>query len=312
MAEQQYSGPGCRTELKYHAVSRAIEPTTTTGLRPPTDSMNSVVTQEISAPAVRLRNTALAYGKRHLWQGLELDIAPGEFVAVLGPNGSGKTSLLRMLLGQLPPAHGEIEIAGAPPRLGNPAIGYVPQQLALEAGARLRGVDLVALGVDGHRWGLGLRGRAQRRRLVAEAVAQVGAAQYATRPLDTLSGGQRQRLRVAQALVGDPQLLLCDEPLFSLDLASQRTVVELIDNRRRTNATAVIFVTHELNPVLPRVDRVLYLVDGRFRTGTVDEVMTSAVLSELYRTEVDVLRVRNRVVVVGAEAHDHPDTATRR
>ncbi len=126
--------------------------------------------------------------------------------------------------------------------------------------------------------------------------------------MSRLSGGEQQRLRVAQALVGDPAVLLCDEPLLSLDLAHQRTVTRLIDARRRTAGTAVLFVTHEINPVLPLVDRVLYLVDGRFRIGPPHEVMTSAVLSELYRTEIDVLRVRDRLVVVGAEgagAHCH-------
>lgn len=250
-------------------------------------------------PAVRLRDARLSFGERTLWQGLDLDIAPGEFIAVLGPNGSGKTSLMKVLLGQLGLTSGAAEIAGSPARAGNPEVGYVPQQKTIDGGAQLRGVDLVGLGVDGHRWGLGLRGRAQRQRKVAAAIADVGAEKFAKAPLDVLSGGEQQRLRVAQALVGDPRVLLCDEPLLSLDLANQRLVSELIDKRRRTHDTAVLFVTHEINPILPLVDRVLYLVDGKFRIGPPDEVMTSEVLSDLYRTEVDVLRVRGRLVVVG-------------
>ncbi len=249
--------------------------------------------------AVRLEAARLSFGDRTLWGGLDLTVAPGEFIAVLGPNGSGKTSLLKVLLGQLSLSSGTARIAGSPARTGNPDIGYVPQQKTIDAGVQLRGVDLVGLGVDGHRWGLGLRSRAERKRKVAAAIADVGAEQFAYAPLESMSGGEQQRLRVAQALVGDPKVLLCDEPLLSLDLANQRLVADLIDRRRRTHDTAVLFVTHEINPILPLVDRVLYLVDGRFRIGTPDEVMTSAVLSELYRTEVDVLRVRERLVVVG-------------
>jgi zinc/manganese transport system ATP-binding protein len=249
--------------------------------------------------AVRLAAARLSFGDRTLWEGLDLTVARGEFVAVLGPNGSGKTSLLKVLLGQVGLSSGTARIAGSPARTGNPDIGYVPQQKTIDAGVQLRGVDLVGLGVDGHRWGLGLRSRAERKRKVAAAIADVGAEHFAHAPLESMSGGEQQRLRVAQALVGDPKVLLCDEPLLSLDLANQRLVAELIDRRRRTHDTAVLFVTHEINPILPLVDRVLYLVDGRFRIGTPEEVMTSPVLSELYRTQVDVLRVRGRLVVVG-------------
>ncbi len=277
-------------------------------------------TAHSGAPAVKLDSARLSFGERTLWQGLDLEVAPGEFIAVLGPNGSGKTSLLKVLLGQLGLSSGRAEIAGVPARAGHPDIGYIPQQKTIDAGVQLRGTDLVGLGVDGHRWGLGWRSRRERKRKVAAAVADVGAQGFADAPLESMSGGEQQRLRVAQALVGDPRVLLCDEPLLSLDLANQRLVSELIDRRRRTHDTAVLFVTHEINPILPLVDRVLYLVDGKFRIGTPDEVMTSEVLSELYRTEVDVLRVRGRLVVVGtgdtmdalgaAGAHCHGEPGT--
>ena len=279
-----------------------------TGVDPDTAASPPVTT-----PAVALRGAAVRFGDRTLWQGLDLDVAPGEFIAVLGPNGSGKTTLVRVLLGLLPLSAGEVRIDGAPPRRGNPTIGYVPQQKALEPDLPLRGRDLVGLGLDGHRFGLGLTGRHTRRVRVDAALAAVGGSGYADAPVGRLSGGEQQRLRVAQALVGDPSVLLCDEPLLSLDLAHQRTVTRLIDERRRTAGTAVLFVTHEINPVLPLVDRVLYLVEGRFRVGPPSEVMTSAVLSELYRTEIDVLRVRDRLVVVGAEgagAHCHGEEPT--
>ncbi|MCA1670846.1 MAG: ATP-binding cassette domain-containing protein [Actinobacteria bacterium] len=250
-------------------------------------------------PAIRLRRARLAYGPRVLWDELDLDVAPGEFLAVLGPNGSGKTSLLRVLLGLQPLSAGAVEVEGRAVRRGHPSVGYIPQQRAVDPTLTLRGRDLVRLGLDGHRWGFGLPSR-ERRTRVLDALCAVGALDYAEAPVGLLSGGEQQRLRVAQALVGDPHVLLCDEPLLSLDLAHQRVVSELIDARRRAAATAVLFVTHEINPVLPAVDRVLYLADGRFRIGTPDEVMTSATLSELYGTDVEVIQVRGRLLVIGA------------
>jgi zinc/manganese transport system ATP-binding protein len=269
---------------------------------PPTTPPD-VPTLPVTTPAVSLRGARVSFGDRTLWDGLDLDVTPGEFVTVLGPNGSGKTTLVRVLLGLLPLTAGEVRIAGRPPRRGSPHIGYIPQQKALDPDLPLRGRDLVGLGLDGHHFGIGFRGRRERRERVDAALAAVSGTGYADAPVGRLSGGEQQRLRVAQALVGDPDVLLCDEPLLSLDLSHQRTVTHLIDERRRAAGTAVLFVTHEINPVLPLVDRVLYIVNGRFRIGPPEEVMTSEVLSELYRTRVDMLRVRGRLVVVGAEDH---------
>jgi zinc/manganese transport system ATP-binding protein len=259
----------------------------------------------------------MRFGDRTLWGDLTLDVAPGEFLAVLGPNGSGKTTLLKVLLGLTPLSAGTVEVCGRTPRRGSDAVGYIPQQKSFDRDLPLRGRDLVRLGLDGHRWGVGLpnRGAAQQ---VAEAIEAVGATAYADSPIGVLSGGEQQRLRIAQALLGDPSLLLCDEPLLSLDLQHQQAVSALIDARRRTADTTVLFVSHEVNPILPMIGRVLYLVGGRWAVGTPDEVMTGERLSELYGTDVDVLRVRDRIVVVGAPEgvhgepgahHHHPDHA---
>ncbi|GAC82809.1 metal ABC transporter ATP-binding protein [Gordonia paraffinivorans] len=257
-----------------------------------------VSAQRGGRPVVTFSGARLAFGDRVLWDGLDLAIEPGEFVAVLGPNGSGKTSFLRVLLGQYALRSGTVETTEA--------VGYIPQQHADDADPMaIRGRDLVGFGVDGNRWGLGLRGRARRRELVDRALDAVDARHYADAPLGVLSGGEQQRLRVAQAVVSEPDLLLCDEPLASLDPTNQHVVVDLIDRRRREAGTAVVFVTHEINPILPYVDRVLYLVGGRFRIGTPEQVMTTETLSELYGSDVEVLRVNGRLVVIGGEDAHH-------
>jgi zinc/manganese transport system ATP-binding protein len=259
---------------------------------------------------LEIEGGALGFGDRTLWRDLDLRIQPGEFLAVLGPNGSGKTSLLRTILGMQRLDAGDARLLGEPIRGGDRRIGYVPQQKILPAGTPLRGRDLVALGVDGHRFGLPVS-RASDRARAAGLIAAVGAEAYADRPVGQLSGGEQQRLRAGQALADDPRLLLCDEPLTSLDLANQQAVIGLIDRHRRATGAAVLFVTHDINPVLDKVDRILYLAGGRFTLGRPDEVLDSRVLSDLYGAPVFVLRAGDRLVVVGApdaeESHHHHD-----
>lgn len=267
------------------------------------------------APLIRMRNGGLRYGDRTLWKGLDLDVRPGEFWAVLGPNGSGKSSLVQALLGRRPLSSGTLRVLGADPRRAARHIGYVPQQGTAPAHDVVRARELVGYGLDGHRFGLrfGLRRRGADTRHRIDAVLEaVGASAYANAPLGTLSGGERQRVRIGQALATDPRVLLCDEPTLSLDLHHQRAVTELIDRRRRDHGTAVVFVTHEINPVLDLVDRVLYLAPQGHRIGPPEEVLTSRSLSALYGSQVDVLRVRGRIVVVGAHEqqpvhHPGPD-----
>lgn len=271
--------------------------------------------QHPSDPVVSLRGAGLRFGDRTLWSNLNLDVCPGEFLAVLGPNGSGKTSLLKALLGQQELTEGTISINDHPVRRGDRQIGYIPQQKLIPAGTPMRARDLITLGVNGHRFGVPRSRRGEKER-VDELLAAVGAESYADEPVGSLSGGEQQRLRVGQALAADPSILLCDEPLLSLDLHHQRGVSELIDARRREAGTAVLFVTHDVNPVLTMVDRILYFAGGRFLEGTPDEVLRSDVLSTLYGTPVECIRTGGRVIVVGipdAETthhhHDHEGVA---
>lgn len=278
---------------------------------PSSDSAPMNSTKAVPSAVLKLRGAALNFGARSLWSDLDLSIAPGEFFAVLGPNGSGKTSFLKVLLGLQKLSSGTLEIAGKPVEsgraMGNQAIGYVPQQKGFAAQTPLRARDLVGLGVDGDRWGVRLGAKDYRGR-VQELLRKVGATDYADVPVGLLSGGEQQRLRIAQALATEPALLLCDEPLLSLDLQHQKAVSSLVAEQAHGAGTAVVFVTHEINPIIEHVDRVLYLAGGRFQVGTPDEVMTSEVLSDLYGTPVDVFRSNGRIVVVGqpdATTHEH-------
>ena len=271
----------------------------------------------MTEPVIRLSGLEAGYGSRRLLGPLDLDVAPGELIAVLGPNGSGKSTLLKVLLGLLAPQAGSVEVTGKAPKEARAEIGYVPQHRDFDRDLPVRGRELVGLGLSGQRLGLPWARRAERAQVEAALVA-VGAELYAEAPVGMLSGGEQQRLRVAQALLGEPALLLCDEPLLALDLMRQAQVISLIEAQRRRGA-AVLFVTHEINPVLPYVDRILYLVAGRIAIGEPDEVLTTERLSALYGTQVEVLRLGERIIVAagddgGASSllghhhdHDHED-----
>jgi zinc/manganese transport system ATP-binding protein len=270
-----------------------------------------------AAPAIEVRDADARIGGRTIFSQLGLRVERGQFVALLGANGAGKSTLLKTLLGLLPLASGTIRVLGRPPGAANRAIGYLPQRRAFDAATRLRGSDIVQLGIDGDRWGLPLpvrwgrpaaRRRAERQR-VREAIEVVGASAYARRAIGELSGGEQQRLLIAQALVRRPQLLLLDEPLDSLDLPNQAAVAALVAQICREHDVAVLLVAHDVNPLLPYLDRVAYLARGRAVEGTVEQVISGPTLSRLYGVPIEVLRTSDgRLVVVGqpeAPAHHH-------
>lgn len=252
---------------------------------------------------VSLTGAAAGIAGRTIWAQVSLGVRAGEFVAVLGPNGVGKSTLLKAILGLVPLAEGQARVLGSAPKARNAAIGYLPQRRAFDPGVRVRGIDIVRLGWDGDRWGVPLpwtrRSRAARRR-VADVIALVGAQSYADRPIGQCSGGEQQRLLIAQALVRRPELLLLDEPLDSLDVASQASVSALIQSVCRSEGVAVILVAHDVNPILSYLDQVIYLARSGAVMGPPEQVITADTLTMLYGTPIEVLRDRaGRLVVVG-------------
>jgi zinc/manganese transport system ATP-binding protein len=260
---------------------------------------------------VTLTDVQARVGGRTVFSQVNLTIHAGEFVAVLGPNGVGKSTLLKVILGLLPSTEGTVRVFGALARRGNKRIGYLPQRRAFDPRTRVRGVDIVRLGLDGNRWGtpIPLLGRLLRptayratRARLAEVLDLVGATGYAQRPIGQCSGGEQQRMLIAQALIRRPELLLLDEPLDSLDVPSQAAITALIQHICRSQHVAVLLVAHDINPILPYLDQIIYLAHGGAVMGPPEQVITPETLSMLYGTPIDVLRDRTgRLVVVGAE-----------
>jgi zinc/manganese transport system ATP-binding protein len=221
---------------------------------------------------------------------------------VLGPNGSGKSTLFKLLLGQLTPAVGDLTVFGSRPKAGDPRIGYIPQGSTFDPDFSIRGRDFVGLGIDGYRWGVPVGGAAEKRRAVDAAIRSVEAEAYADRPIGRLSGGEQQRLLLAHSLVGRPDLLLMDEPLSHLDVRNQGTIVQLIGNVVRERRLTVVLIAHDVNPLLPYIDAVFYIANGKTAMGSPSEIITSEKLSAIYSAPIEVLTDRlGRVFVTGLE-----------
>ncbi len=294
-------------------MARAGQPRNPDDAGRPRDRDNAGRPRGARTAAVELRGAAVRLGSATVWEDVDCVVREGELVAVLGPNGAGKSTLLAVLLGLLALERGSARTLGGLPGEHNADIGYLPQRRVFDRATRVRGIDIVRLGLDGHRWGVPLpgaerfsaRARAARTR-VAEAIERVGARAYAERPIGECSGGEQQRLLIAQALVRDPRMLLLDEPLDGLDLPNQAAVAALVGRICRERGVTVLLVAHDVNPLLPYVDRVLYLAGGRAAMGTPEEVVRGETLSELYGAPIEVLRTSDgRVVVVGQPEAPH-------
>ena len=253
---------------------------------------------------LKVSNASLAFGEQAIWSHLNFEVQPGEFIAIIGANGSGKSMLLKSILGQQSLSSGSIELLGKKTGFGSREIGYIPQHRILGTDLPLRVIDAVRFGLDGHKFGLPLPSKALKIKAM-QALEAVDAEHLADKPVGQLSGGEMQRVRVAQAVISKPSLVLADEPLSALDLHHQGVVSELIHAQASEQKAAVLFVTHDVNPIIDYVDRVLYLAQGNYSIGTPDEVLRSEVLSKLYGSEIDVVRNQGRVVVLGTHDHNH-------
>jgi zinc/manganese transport system ATP-binding protein len=262
---------------------------------------------------IELAGATVRLGGKPVLTDVSLTVGQGKLVAVLGPNGAGKTTLMRVILGLVRLQSGSVTVLGRPPAQARGAIGYLPQRRGFDASTRIRGTDLVRLGLDGARWGvpIALTPRARKRRRaesdrIDDAIALVGASAYADRAIGELSGGEQQRLLIAQALVRGPELLILDEPLDSLDLPNQASVAALLRRICTREGVSVLLVAHDVNPLVGYLDQVIYMAGGRAMSGTVEEVITSSTLTELYGAPVEVLRAAGgRLVVVGQPEAPH-------
>jgi zinc/manganese transport system ATP-binding protein len=254
-----------------------------------------------SRAIITAEDLAVSYQRNTVWRDASFDINRGEFVAIIGPNGAGKTTLFRLLLGLLQPAKGNLRIFNAPPSRGNPRIGYVPQRHLIDSETSIESLELVRLGYSGRKWGLSLFSQTDRK-LALAALTDVGAADLAHRPLGELSGGELQRVFLAEALVSNPEILLLDEPLSNLDIRRESELLQVVNEVVRSRKVTALLIAHHINPLLPYLDRVVYIANGKVATGKPAEVLTDESLSALYGIRIEVLHdSRGNLAIVGLE-----------
>jgi zinc/manganese transport system ATP-binding protein len=258
---------------------------------------------EVGSDLIVAEDVTAGYRDKVVWRGANFTIGRGEFVAVIGPNGAGKTTLFRMLLGLQPALAGTIKILGSPPKRGNTRIGYVPQRHTIDSDTNVESQELVRLGLSGGRWGVNPFSHRDSK-AAKKVLEEVGGTDIAHRPLGVLSGGELQRIFLAEALVGKPDILLLDEPLSNLDIRRETELLHLVNKVVRTDGVTALLIAHNINPLLPHLDKVIYIANGKVATGTPGQVLTSESLSDLYGIQVEVLRdPHGNVAIIGIEEH---------
>jgi zinc/manganese transport system ATP-binding protein len=257
-----------------------------------------------------LENVSLWLSGREILHDVSFNLHAGELTGLIGSNGAGKTTIFRVILGLEAPSAGTVLFSGLPRPRRNRSIGYVPQSIGLDPDVPLRARDVVALGLDGDRFGFPLPSR-RRRELTDEMLEAVDATAFAESRVGRLSGGELQRVLIGHALISRPSLLLLDEPLANLDIRSEQEVVGLLAKVAKEQSIAVLISAHEMNPLLPVMDRVVYVASGRAASGTTDEVVREDVLSALYGHHVDVLHLHDRILVVASRHEGHHEPTER-
>ena len=261
------------------------------------------VTGESKPSLIAAENLAAGYEGRSIWSGANFSYGKGEFVGVLGPNGAGKTTLFRVILGLQRPMAGSIQIFGTSPRRGNPHIGYVPQRHTVDTETNVECLELVRLGLSGTRWGFDPLNHDDRDAALS-ALEAADASHLAHRRLGALSGGELQRIFLAEALVSNPEVLLLDEPLSNLDIKRETELLHLVNNVVRSRGVTALLIAHNINPLLPHMNKVMYIANGRMVTGNPHEVLTSETLTQLYGVQVEVLKdPHGNVAIIGVEEH---------
>jgi len=203
---------------------------------------------------IEIRDLNFSYDKVLVLENVNVKIARGEFIGIFGPNGGGKTTFLKLLMGFLKPNSGEVRLFGNPPKIERKKIGYVPQAARFDKQFPVSVLELVLMGcLSQLRWWGGYR--AQTIKIAKEALEKVGLLEKIDQPFGTLSGGQAQRALIARALVSQPSLLLLDEPTASVDPQAEKEIYQLLDQLREK--MTIIMVTHDLQTIVDKAERLL-------------------------------------------------------
>ena len=253
--------------------------------------------QRDKGSVITTQNLSLGYDNIPLVTNVTVNINRGEFIGILGPNGSGKSTFLRVVLGLIKPLSGQIRVLNEKPRCGNTKIGYMPQMRNQSSIAHLTSRALLEAVCDGLSYGLPFLSKAKKRE-IQKALEIVEATPYADRPFQQLSGGERQRIYLAQALLGQPSILLLDEPLSNLDPKYQDVFMVLLKDIQKNLDVTILFTAHDPNPLLHIMNRVLFFANGKAVIGATDEVITSSTLSTIYGTPIEVMRLKNKIFVL--------------